>query len=289
MKKLRRGLHDLSPLFHSADAPVSEPLIQPPTPFDVQFLSVCVPEHEGDAFLANAFLASQIVRRTNLFASLVSVVPGMNAVAYKSRETFPALELLDSRISRLSLSHQELWSFTKNGRAKGRPPLPPEPAGLPNFLIFLEFEPVQFRSLAQIALLLDRVILFLQPDVESLREGYRVIKILWSLNREIEFFLLFRGERPLQAHEGFLFERFSLITSRFLGISPGWLGNLGFPGKNGEGGVVGGGEMLRFHPEPILAMEGLKRPLSPEKNRCWQALRGILTRRFQPELLPAAR
>ena len=288
MKKLRRGLHDLSPLFQSSDPIASEPPLLPQTPFDVQFLSVCVPGHEGDAFLANAFLASQIVRRTNLFASLVSVVPGMNAVSSKSRDAFPALELLDSRISRLSLSHQELWGFTKNGRTEVQAPLPSLPVGLPNFLVFLEFEPSQFRSLAQIALLLDRVILFLQPDVESLREGYRVVKVLWNLNREIEFFLLFRSEEPLQAQEGFLFERFSLITSRFLGISPGWLGHLAFPGKDKEGSG-GTEEALRFNPEPILAVEGLKRPLSPEKNRCWHALREILARRFQPEFIPAAR
>ena len=281
MKRLRRGLEDLSPLFQPAGQPVSES--HPPplsSPFDVQFVSVCVPEHEGDAFFANAFLASQMIHRTHLLASLVSVVPGMNAAPVKTRDGFPALELLDSRISRLSLSHQELWSFTKQSSAHLEP-LHPEPNGLAPFLIFLEFEPSQFRSLAHIALLLDRVILFLQPEVESLREGYRVMKILWNLNRDIEFLLLFRSGEDLRGKSGFFFERFSLITSRFLGISPGWLGDLAFPGK--KQAAAEADETLRFNPEPLLTAEGLKRPLSPEKQRCWKALREILARRYQHE------
>ena len=283
MKKLKRGLNDLSPLFQSSPSlGGSEPSAKVVAPFEVQLLSVCVPDHEGDAFLANAFLASQIVRRTNLFASLVSIVPGMNAVSEKSRQVFPALELLDSRICRLSLSHQELWSLTRNGRPKSAPPVAGHGVEPANFLVFLEFEPSQLRSLAQIALLLDRVVLFLQPDVESLREGYRMLKVLWDLNREIEFSLLFRGPGPFRAKEGFLFERFSLITSRFLGISPGWLGELAFPDKNGKNNGDTE-ELLRFNPEPVLSAEGLKRPLSPEKEHFWNALRGILTRRFQNE------
>ena len=278
MKKLRRGLEDLSPLFHSTPSPDRElpPLVPSPVPFEAQFLSVCVPEHEGDAFFANAFLASQIVQQTHLFASLVSILPETNAFPPKSLETVSGVELLDSKISRVSLSREELWSFT-NRRSKIE--FAPPSIASPNFLVFLEFEPSQVRSLAQIALLLDRVVLFLQPEVESLREGYRVIKMLWNLNREIEFFLLFRNEKAPQAQPGFLFERFSLITSRFLGISPGWLGHLGFSSK----------EALQFNPESILSIEGLRRPLSPEKNRCWQALREIILQRFQPDFLPAAK
>ncbi len=281
MKRLQRGLEDLSPLFQPAGqpAPVSHQASLA-SPFEVQFVSVCVPEHEGDAFFANAFLASQMIQRTDLLASLVSVVPGMNAAPAKTRDGFPALELLDSRISRLSLSHQELWSFTKQGPVRPEASHP-KPNGLAPFLIFLEFEPSQFRSLAHIALLLDRVILFLQPDVESLREGYRVMKILWNLNREIEFFLLFRSGERRSGKGGFFFERFSLITSRFLGISPRWLGDLAFPGKRMEAVEIEAA--TRFNPEPILTAEGLKRPLSPEKQRCWMSLRDILARRYRHE------
>ena len=284
MKKLRRGLQDLSPLFQTTVQTGASPPAVPPA-FDVQFLSVCVPDHEGDAFLANAFIASQMVRETPFYASLVSVVPGMNTVASKTHDVFPALEFLDPRICRLSLSHQELWSFTRNGRSNGSSQVSSADPAFPSFLVFLEFEPAQFRSLAQIALLLDRVVLFLKPDVESLREGYRMIKVLWNLNREIEFFLLFREQESLRSQEEFLYERFSLITSRFLGISSSWLGNLALPGKN-KAGETRTEETLQFNPEALLSTEGLKRPLSPEKNRCWQALRQILGRRFQHEEAP---
>ncbi len=284
MKKLVRGLEDISPLFQSLPKPAHDGPEQafPSVSFDVQFLSVCVPNHDGDAFLANAFLASQLIQgAANLHASLVSIMPGMNAVS-KPRGHFHALELLDSKISRLSLSHQELWTFTKGKKPKAQKTFVAPPS-LANFLVFLEFEPSQFRSLSQIALLLDRMILFLQPSIESLREGYRIIKTFWSLNREIEFFLLFRDREVCGAQEGFLFERFSLITSRFLGISPGWLGNLTLPGKKFERWDETSREKARFNPEPILSAEGLKRPLSPEKSRCWQAFEEILSRRFRPQ------
>jgi len=119
---------------------------------------------------------------------------------------------------------------------------------------------------------LDRVILFTEAGVESLREAYRLTKILWNLNRDIEFFLLFRGTESPEDKKEFLFERFSLAASRFLGITTGWLGSLDLPRKDSCG----------FNPEPILEVEGLKRPPSPEKIRFWNALQ----RRFQGSLFP---
>jgi len=280
-KRLKRGLHDLSPLFHLPPPAPSQAMPSPRSgSFEVQFLAVCVPDHEGDAFLANAYVASRIVRQAGVSASLLTIVPGIQPLSSKSIEPFPALEFLDSRISRLSLSHQELWSLTRGDMAVQVLPTPPH--GESGFLIFLEFEPTQFRSLARIAPLLDRMVLFVQPEVEGLREAYRLIKTLWNLNPEIEFFLLFRGKESTEAQEGFLFERFSLIPSRFLGISVGWLGVLSFPGRN-HGSRNYLEEGLEFNPRPLLATEGLKRPLAPEKNRFWNALHKILERRLQTE------
>jgi len=281
-KKLKRGLHDLSPLFGSVPSVSLEPSTAHlrPIPFDVQFLTVCIPDHEGDAFLANAYFASQMVKRSSLSASLISIAPGMNTLPAKTSDPFSALEHLDSRISRLRLSHQELWSFTQNGSSKeSRPDLAvsthKETDGV---LVFLDFEPSQFRSLSRISLLLDRVIFFLQPEVESLREAYRLMKVFWHLNREIDFFLLFREEGFEPAREEYLFEQFSLITSRFLSLSSRWLGYLAFPERKGSG--TGEEEGLRFQAEVILNAEELHRPLSPEKNRFWQGLREIFQGRL---------
>lgn len=285
-RKLKRGLEDLSPLFQYPPPQATQVISPLPVLFDVQFVTVCVPDHEGDAFLANAYLASQVVRQTSLFASLVSLIPGFNSFPAQSSDSFPSLELLDSRISRLRLSHQELWTFTQNGRPKNA--LPISPSRLEDstpFLIFLEFEPAQFRSLARVALLLDRVILFVQPQAESLREAYRLMKVFWNLNHEIEFLLLFRGRVLSLPREEFLFERFSLITSRFLGISPGWLGNLAFPEKNDSSRVVSE-ESSGFNPESLLSAEGLRRPLAPEKVRFWDELERILRARLSYEARP---
>lgn len=277
-KKLKRGLGDLSPLFQSPPRPTGATRSFPQSFFEVQFLTACVPDHEGDAFLANAYLASQMVRQEHLLASLVSITPAFNAVPFKSTKASTSLERLNSRISRLVLSHQELWSFTQNGLAReASPPFEPgTPAG--SFLIFLEFEPAQFRSLARIALLLDRVILFTQPQGDSLREAYRLMKIFAGLNREIEFLLLFREKVSPRSRAEFLFERFSLITSRFLGVSTVWLGDLSFPEKGGRSWVPSE-ENVGFNPEPILLGEGLRRPLSPEKSRFWHWLQRMLQTR----------
>lgn len=284
-KKLKRGLHDLSPLFGSVPSIAYElPAASlRPAPFDAQFLTVCTPDHEGDAFLTNAYFASQMVKRSNLSASLISIAPGMNALPAKVSDPLPALELLDSRISRLRLSHQELWSFTQNGFSKGLHSDSASSAGkeAEGVLVFLDFEPSQFRSLSRISLLLDRVIFFIEPEVESLREAYRLMKVFWQLNREIDFFLLFREEDSEQAREAYLFEQFSLITSRFLGLSSRWLGHLAFPERKSSG--TGEGEGLGFQAEVILQAEGLHRPLSPEKNRFWQGLREIFQGRLHRE------
>ena len=288
-KKLRRGLHDVSPLFRppaGSLAGATEKAL-PPLPtnrptFDVQFLTVSVPDHEGDAFLANAFVASRILRETSLYASLVSLVPGLDALHPKAREPFPAVELLDSRISRFHLSHEELRTFIQapavpdTGFTEPREKIPP-------FLVFLEFEPSQSRSLSRAALLLDRVVLFVQPEVESLQEAYRLIKAFWALNREIEFLLLFRGGPRTEGREGFLYERFSLITSRFLGLSPVWLGELSLPEKGGFPGEFSS-DSSGFRWESLPSGEGLKRPISPEKMRFWGALGKVLRHRLPPEV-----
>lgn len=285
-KRLKRGLHDLSPLFQRPAAPSvkTAPLLQPG--FEVQFLTVCVPDHEGDAFLANAYVASRIVRKAQLFASLISILPSPNGGVSRLPKHFPAVELLDTRLSRFRISHQELWGFT-NRRffSQGAPPFElKDDSG--SFLIFLDFEPSQFRSLARVALLLDRVVLFVQPSVESLRESYRLIKVFSRLNHEIEFLLLFRGRPRQEDQEEFLFERFSLITSRFLGISPGWLGELALPEKGGFAGDFLP-EHSGFHLAPLLSAEGLKRPLAPEKLRFWGELKRVLKQRVFPEVCKA--
>lgn len=289
-KRLKRGLEDLSPLFRSSPGSLSIPTFSPAITgvgFDVQFVSVCVPDHEGDAFLANAYLASEVIRQTPLYASLVSIVPGMNVVSSKEAEPFPSLEFLDSRISRLSLSHQELWGLSRNGPVTKENGVTSTRDGAESsFLIFLEFEPTQFRSLARIALLLDRVVLFVQPQVESLREAYRLIKTFWGLNREIEYFILFRGKDSPQLRQGMLFERFSLIASRFLGISTDWLGNLSFPEKDRKANDLSEGAPT-FNLELMLRTEGLSRPLTPEKSRFWQRLHKALAQRFERASLPS--
>lgn len=279
-KKLKRGLQDISPLFQST-APVitqnsqniSHVIASPPVLFDVQFVSVCVPDHAGDSFLANARLASEIVRRTDLSTHLVSIVPGVNALRVKSQAAFPAFEFLNPRIARLTLSHQELWSFSREG-----PMRLDSKNGIQPFLAFLEFEPAQFRSLARIAMLLDRVILYVLPDPMSLREAYRLVKNLWSYNPEIEYELLFRTKAPTQKQEEFLFERFSLIVSRFLGLCPDWLGDLPFQNKN-DFPLDSSGNTMGFDPEPLLSAEGLQRPLSPEKSRFWLELQNRFRKR----------
>lgn len=286
-KKLKRGLQDLSPLFQAGALPHKEqPAFSFHPPFEVQFLTVCIPDHEGDAFLVNAYVASQIVRRYPLFASLISIVSGVNASASKTNGSFPHLELLNSRISRVALSHQELWGLSKNDAVESGVHVESKTHDKGDFLIFLEFEPTHFRSLARIALLLDRLVLFVPAGAESLREAYRLCKIFWSLNRDIEFFLLFQEGDSTTAREAFLFERFSLITSRFLGTFPRWLGNLSFPDKNGRTEeILDGGS--RFNVEALLAREGLRRPLTPEKNRFWHHFKEILGNRIhQDELTP---
>jgi hypothetical protein len=272
-KKLRRGLEDLSPLFQRTPAQGGATLAAAPVAeisFEVQFLTVCAPEGEGDSFLANAGVASRMVQSAPLISSLVSIAPGFNANPSASGGGFLSFELLDPRISKLTLSHQELWGLAPNGTNGSLP----APLSLP-CLVFLSFEPDQFHSLSRIALLLDRVILLVQPRVESLREAYRLMKMFSSYSREIEFFLLFRRAGSGRDIEEFLFERFSLITSRFLGISPGWMGELPFPGR-GRRVVPPPEDGFGFHAEPLLGAPGLRRPLSPEKMRLWKKLRKTL-------------
>ena len=284
LKKLIRGLEDLSPLFQSVRPPApAETVSAPPLPrpsFGIQFTTVCCPDHEGDSFLANAYLASELARQATLFASIVSIAPGYNTHRSKFENQFPSLELLNPRISRLVLSHQMLWNLTQgNGALR---PLEKFSEAAPketSHLVLLDFEPSHFRSLARISLLIDRMIFFVQPTGDGLREAYRMMKVFWNLNRQMDFFLLFRGRTAPSRLQGFFFERFSLITSRFLGFSPAWLGSLAFPEKKASAWPISEASQ-EFHAVPLLSGEGLHRPLSPEKIRFWNWFTEMFKNRY---------
>ena len=211
-RRLKRGLSDLSPLFG--------PDQKRDTPKGFYCLSVFSPNFPGDSLFLNAYLASRIAT-AELPGSILSVDSHEGARAPQRDRTLRN-ESFGIRLRRITLSWDQLealWNV---------PPVAKPAGASTSHALFLDFNyshPGYFRKLIPI---LDQWILLVQPTTESLTEAYKMIKATVPLNPRLEYFLLFDGSGA-DPRGGLLFERFSEMAARRLGIHLVWLGSLHFP------------------------------------------------------------
>ena len=108
-------------------------------------------------------------------------------------------------------------------------------------IIFLDFPFFDSLYSQKIISLLDRLILLVRPDSDSISDAYKMIKACVSQNNFLEYFLVFQGAAS-DVRAGRFFEKFSEIAGRRLGINLNWLGCLD----------------LQHESEPVLNMLLLK-------------------------------
>ncbi len=208
-KKLVRGLKDLSPLF----GVVPEEVVARRSP-EVQILGVSSPDCEGDSLFLNTFFASQLLLSEKA-CSLVSVLSRCSKNLPREGEVSP--ELFGEHLQRYSLYWDELRDLV-GGASSGK-----SGGVLQSRDIFLDFEYRHLLHFEGAICLLDKWVLLLKPNAESLTEGYKMMKVGHSLNPQLEFCIVLEG-RAEEAKGEMLFKRFSDFTMRYLDIQLGWLG-----------------------------------------------------------------
>lgn len=97
------------------------------------------------------------------------------------------------------------------------------PVPMNSGILLFDFDysnPLYFEKIVPV---LDQWILLIKPEQESLCEGYKFIKASVPLNRDLEYFIVL-NEAAWDDRGILLFEKFSDMVSRRLGLSLHWLG-----------------------------------------------------------------
>lgn len=223
-RKLKRGLKDLSPLFQKR-APVPKPLVEASAEpvgvaggNQVEVLSVFSPDFSEESFFWNTYLAAQLACERSP-ASIFSILSRFSVHRRDNRSIERRIkkEVLGPYLERFSLSMAQFDRIITHFRA-----LPKTDGHGPHF-IFLDFEYYHIPYLEKIIPVMDKWILVLPPTFEGLSEGYKMMKAVYGLNSRLEFFLIFQGYLSSKK-AGYLFERFSQLAARQLGVALHWLG-----------------------------------------------------------------
>lgn len=208
-KKLVRGLKDISPLFSAGAAEL--PVRRSP---EVQVVAVSTPDCEGDSLLLNAFFASQIAS-SGRACSLLSVLSRANR-SFSGSEGC-ARESLGDNLERYCLYWDELRDLASG-------PSTPRVSGmLQGRDIFLDFEYRHLFHFERAVSLLDKWVLVLKPTVDSLTEGYKMMKVGLAINPQLEFYIALSGKAE-ESTGSIIFDRFSDFALRHLEVPLGWLG-----------------------------------------------------------------
>ncbi len=212
-KKLKRGLKDLSPLF----SPQSEEQGNDQSKFPrLECLSVFSPDYPGDSFFLNSYLASQIAS-CECPCDIISVQHSKDEQT-RLRPPFYC-ENLSEHMTRTHLNWEEFDEICARPLEANHSPQDP------HRMLFLDLDYGNISRMEKIIPILDKWVLLLQPNTESLAEAYRLIKGTRALNQSLEYYLILEGQSRDET-KSFIFEQFSSLLARRLGINLVWLGYL---------------------------------------------------------------
>lgn len=218
-KKLKRGLKDISPLFEDRSKPVNrlessfetfKPVSRP------QSISFWSAESSQGRTLLNSKMAARVQSKgcESLLISLKSeIMPAANLELPPGQKHYS-----------LSLDQFEIIC---------RSDLKPV-EGFENAVLFFDFDysnPVHFEKVIP---MLDKWILLVGPELESLTEVFRFLKASMPLHKNLEYYFMAQTKDEKIAES--LYEKFSDMVSRRLGIAMNWLGlyETGKPEQQGE-------------------------------------------------------
>lgn len=231
--KLKRGLSDISPLFVKessappetsvAEASVAQPRWEAKaiaTTPEVCFIwSV---DDESDAHFLNNYFASKMVA-PNASSLLMTLEDEKNtsAVAVKPEPWSRSLHRIRLPAARVQEAFQQPeWNPAQFEEKTGTQ-------------IFLEMSKKSLFANPELIRLLDHVVLFLKPQIDSVTEAYRQLKRLSAMEMKADVTILFDAD-DAGGLSSQLYELFSEFTSRRLSFAMNYLGTLHLS-KGGEG------------------------------------------------------
>lgn len=203
-RKLKRGLKDISALF----AEKAEPVLQRPAPrlflpeASIQLISLAHPAMPP-AFPLYHWMAEQTLR-AGVEATVISLDSGKARYPEGARHRHMNLSEFEKNCSRIKDAENGPGSIAEAA------------------LLLLDFSWGYPAVFEKALLLLDKIVFWATPEMEALSQVYKWIKTASLLNSRLEFLLAYDGEDEKKG--SYLFESFSEMISRRLGLDLSWLG-----------------------------------------------------------------
>lgn len=216
-RKLKRGLRDISPLFTEVYHPTSLP---PPTEISkkifiknedkpcLQLFSVFHPRYQKNSQVLDFWMAGRMMR-AGYFASVLSITAENMDKSKQSQAVFR------SDVPHKTLSAAD-FDLICASAAK-------QPELAQHATIFLNFSWLHVPFFRRVLPVVDKTIFWINADLEMMTETYRQLKWMSKLNTKMEFCIAFDGTSAIK-DESVVFERFSEMVSRNLGLALTWLG-----------------------------------------------------------------
>ncbi|MFA6600460.1 MAG: hypothetical protein WC352_06825 [Candidatus Omnitrophota bacterium] len=226
-KKLKRGLKDVSPLF--AENPVGwipSKRLGPET--EILALSLFHPDFPADSHSLSRCLCKKVEQ--DGYPSALVLLRTVEALKKPPQRMHGEDRPEGADAASHGVSWEQLEALTGPGSVE-----PGDPVLLPQVLV-VDFDYRYKTYVKRVIPLLDKWVLHLRAQAESLNEGYRMLKLVSTLNPHLDYHVLFDGE-PQDPRGPALFERFSEMASRRLGLSMTWLGHFPLEAPACTGGM----------------------------------------------------
>ncbi|MCB9800300.1 MAG: hypothetical protein H6757_06040 [Candidatus Omnitrophica bacterium] len=268
-KKLKRKLEDLSPLFRAPQefAENAQPFDQG-TQIDAPALSQPrerIYESAGEilCLVDAADRSAHHSERTHALASRISSQSGACSIVsfHDGKKTVTGLK---KNISTYHIARTEFERHRKSFFSAADFPWPSF-----SKTVLLDLEYFYGKEWNQVIRFMDKGLFLVRPDFESISETYKLIKMVTTLNHEIECGIIFQGA-PGDPRGTFIYEELSKMASQFLKIALFWLGH--WP-ENLETVHQEGASLSLEH----LFLKPINKNSMPEKNRLFEFLRLLET------------
>lgn len=215
-KKLKRGLKDISTLFAGEDpkSRAAEKPVLPQAAGGVRTISLFSPDYPADSLFLNSYIASQLSSP----ADSCSVISLQNEC---ETEAGLSARVRENEDGSAPVHYSLCWDEFEQVCAG---PVPPQRAGASRRqTLFLKTDPLAVQHYNKLIPVLDKIVFFALPAVESLMEIYKLIKGTRSLNSRVQYYLILEGDWTCE-HGSFLFEKLAVMLSEKLGVTLVWLG-----------------------------------------------------------------
>lgn len=237
VRKLKRGLKDISTLFAEKEEAAAIPRPAPRTllpEVSIQLISLAHPRRASNVSLYR-WMAGQTAQN-GYSAGIVSLGPESRDEQFSLKEPF-------------THKRMDLTEFQKNCASA----LPQTAAETGSSVLFLDF-PWQNAAVFEKAIgMLDKIIFWATPEMEDLSQIYKWIKWTSALNNRLECLLAYDGAE--EAKGIYVFEKLSEMASKHVGVDLFWFGCHPVSGLPDEHVRQVDLEMLLAHTNPLTLGE----------------------------------